>query len=100
MSNDCMIPSSDEFRLNELDLLIETDKVKLHVMRLREKSLCDHIEKLGAERKALCPHVITEETSKYSGGGYDYMGRTFYKITCKRCNTVLETWDESDGCYG
>lgn len=100
MSSDCMIPGSDEFRLDELDELIAKEKGALSIMLLREKALRDKIERYEAERKDLCPHVLTEETSSYSGGGYDYTGCTFYSLRCKRCDKVLKTWEKSDGRYG
>lgn len=100
MSSDCMIPGSDEFRLDELDELIATEKVKLTSLRLRERALCDRIEKLSHERKELCPHVLTTTTSEYYRGGYDYTGHTSYKTTCNRCDTTVKSWEKSDGRYG
>lgn len=95
-----MIPGSDEYRLDELDELIAREKTNLTVLRLRDKALCDKIEKLGAERKALCPHTLTTTTDEYYRGGYDYTGCTTYKTTCNRCGTVVKTWEKSDGRYG
>jgi hypothetical protein len=95
-----MIPGSDEFRLDEIDEKLAHERSQRTLLSLRMRAVDARIEALVAEYKMLCPHTLTEVTSTYSSGGYDYTGRTFYKIACKRCDTVLKTWDKSDGVYG
>ena len=100
MSSDCMIPGSDEFRLDELDELIAREGANLSVILLREKALRDKIDKLKHERRELCPHTTLKEESSYFPGSYYDKASTDYWNVCTRCGAKSEVTTKTHSYYG
>jgi hypothetical protein len=100
MISDCMIPGSDEFRLDELDELIAKEEGALQVLLLREKSLRDKIDRLEHERQELCPHTLLEEQSSYCSGSYYDKASTDYWNVCKCCGAKSEVTTKTHSYYG
>jgi hypothetical protein len=100
VSSDCMIPGSDEFRLDELDELIAQEKSKLQVLLLREKAMRDRIDRFEHERKELCQHPELDPQSSYFSGSYDERASTDYWNVCKRCGATSPIITKTHSYYG
>lgn len=100
MSSDCMIPGSDEFRLDELDELIIKERAQLTLLSLRERAVRARLEKYVAELKEKCPHTILKAESSYDGGSYYDRATTKRWNVCTRCGTRSTVKTEMHSYYG
>ena len=87
-------------KVNSLLSKLETLYSQQKVLSLRASGLRKRIEETQKELVAVCKHENVDETSRYYGGSYDEVARTFYTHTCVTCGKVLKEWDKSHGYYG